>query len=309
MIASRAENGTLAPLDEISNNKPGDVADDIEPCVTEVQVAPTAAPSAPPAPFVPPYVPPTVVPLRPAEVQPAVSGGLTCPPSELVGRSNPLEITGANGRVIGRMYDVLQRAVSGLDLADHAPFRSTIEAAMNVLAEPGAIMADIDRRPGDNFFNLDNLTAPRLSRTESGLILFTLDNAPAHRILRVDAEEMCVRIISGKRDILIDIGQYAPGPGGQAHETLFVRLPYFDQSRIILSRPTIPGTQVQILGVADTAFASEGGFLQGVPARQARPNYPNYLLFTVNSNDRSAGASQSSGAGQSFVKLPGTNYR
>lgn len=82
----------------------------------------------------------------------------------------------------------------------------------------------------------------------------------------------------------------------KGHQTLFVRSPYEQQMRLTLKKVTVPGTQVQILGMQvkdSTAFASQEVALQGTWARQARQGYPEYYMHTYNMNDGSWGSAES----------------
>lgn len=243
------------------------------------------------------------------------------------------QIKNSNGRAVVGVSGIPQQVTGNFDLANHGIFTSLLPGMaqganplQNVLGEPGAFLADralIEKTepqnlgswdskvkagyaeyirtsgPDVNFFDLQNVTDRGVSlNPETGKYELKL-NLSKHLIVRVDAEEanILMKSANGDRNVRINLCQSGSTPGDDfGHQTFFIRTPYEQGSTLVLENPTIPGTQVQILGmeVKDaTAFASIESFLQGVEQRQARPDYPGYYAGTFNINDKTLGYTES----------------
>lgn len=243
------------------------------------------------------------------------------------------QVIDLRGKAIVGVSGVPSRVTGSFDLADHAIFKSNLPGTesgsnplQNVLGEPGAFLADRDliaktepqnlaswdakvkaghaeyirtSGPNINFYDLQSNADRGVSwNAEKGVYEFRL-NLPKHVIVRIDAEEAKVLMTSasGDRKVRIDMCQSGATRGVDfGHQTLFARSPYEQGMLLVIESPTIPGTQVQILGLEvkdPTAFASMESFLQGVEPRQARPDYPEYFVHTFNMNDLTWGSAES----------------
>lgn len=255
-----------------------------------------------------------------------------------------LQIADLKGKGIVSVSGVPARVSGGLDLADHGIFTNGFPGLngpdnplRNVLGEPGAFLADPDniptadraswdakvkagfaeyiRRSGPNvnFFDLQTNSDRGVSwNAEKGIYEFVLV-LPKHVIVRIDAEEAKVLATSanGDRNIRFEMCQSGATRGVDfGHQTLFIRTPYEQGSVIKLESPTIPGTQVQVFGMEvkdPTAFASAEAAFQGVRGRQARPDYPEYFMHTLNMNDLTLGSAESPSATAPFQAIK-SNY-
>ena len=254
-----------------------------------------------------------------------------------------LGIVDLRGAVVVSAPGIPLRVTGDFDLADHPPFRNgwPLEPGhpnplQNVLGEPGGFLADrdliannepqnlvawnekVDRReaeyivrggPDANFFSLETRSDFGQSINAQGHWEFNMP-LPKHVIVRVDAEEGWLRVRSASRDVLIDLYQASLVPGLQAHHSLFIRTPYEEESLFTADMPTVPGTQVQILGrrvARHIAFASQEAALQGSWQRQGRPAYPRIFYHTANVNDLTFGSVESPASGHLYHHL-GDNY-
>lgn len=241
-----------------------------------------------------------------------------------------LQITDVRGvPVMGVDGGVKSHITGSFDLADHFPFISNLPGLSgtgnplrNVLGDPGALLADRDlvarTEPGNLGFWDSQVAAGMAEYLQRGVNFFELQtpqpelrlSLPKHVIVRIDAEEANVSMISasGDRNVRLNLCQAGTTDNGfpRAHQTLFIRSPYEQASTLVISNPTAPGTEVQIFGMNvknPTAFASANAFLQGVQVRQANPDVSRYLVETFNINDMTLGAADSEGPGLPFQAI------
>lgn len=286
--------------------------------------APAVVAAPPVVQFVPPAGPRVEFVPTPAPAAPAVrveTAGAQCPP-QVTSLGNRWDLLDANRRKIGAVFGVnLNLRPEGVDKADHDIFKNVfLPALRHVLGDPGAAPATralIIAREPQNLATWDaNVATGMAEYLEDGRNLFNVTapgdfrlTLPPHVILRGDFEELCATLISQSRKIGIEMDQYSPGPGGQSHYTLILRSPFFEASEWTAYKPTLGGTQFQIAGLRvarPTAFYSESAFLDGVGERQARPNYPNYVVVGIESNSTAVGIAQSQGQGRPFVSIGAT---
>lgn len=247
----------------------------------------------------------------------------------------PLQMKSLEGRPIINVSGLPNKVTSGLDLADHAEFKSTPGLPNNVLGEPGGFLANrlqiaLDeqsgkeqkgalakwdakvkdgmaeyQRPGVNMFDLQTTSDFGVSINSDGKPEFNLTVKP-HRIIRVDFEEgdIYLKSASGDRNIHIQACQSGDG-NTKGHQTVIIRTSYGQEVSLKVVSP-IPGTQVQVIGDQvkfPTAFESAESFMQGVNDRQLREEYPVYIVHGINMNEGSMISAESPAPGAAFREI------
>ncbi len=227
---------------------------------------------------------------------------------------------------------------TGLDRANHDVFTSPLqmeegdENVMNLwLGEPGCFLADRDLIARNEPQNLP-IWDERVAKGEAEYIrgqgspdrnFWTLDNPndlmlvndPEHpgqkkfqtmvgrgKIIRIDAEEGWFRV-NGQ---LIDLYQLGTA-GRQGHYTLFIETPENEDVNFEALMPTVPGTQIQVLG-NNCAFFSVNAFMQGVTDRLARPDYPRYVVFGYDMNTKAFAVAELDGVNDRSWNVLGANF-